>query len=170
MTPTEKRIRQALQEANPVNDDAFCETLRRAMLLYNEGDELPEAVATARAIHTLWDEVQTDPEARPCTRTIVRVPGTIFHALVTEALCAIEQGRDIAWEEVAEQAERLTMLLFRQREQEVGKEALARELREAYLKAAVSLAKNGDNSQALYLLGSIVALTRLADEERKGWI
>lgn len=170
MTPTEKRLRNALLAANPVLDDAFCEVLRRAQLLYNEGDEVPEDVATARAIHTLWDEVETDPEARPCSRMIVKEPGTIFHALLTEALCAIKQGRDIAWDEVAMQAERLTMLLFRQRQQEIGQEALAQELREAYLKAAVGLAKNGDNSQALYLLTGIVALTRLADEERKGWV
>lgn len=157
----ENRIHAALSACNPLNNEDFCDDVRKSYLEC-EHDDLPQAVSDARLIAGLWKEAMQENSF--VTRTAMSLTRTepIFNAILAEGLSAIEQDQQPDLTGAGSLAQQVMVDLLRKRVEEVGVPATMDELRREYLLALEQMAESGFSGGSVFMLAYIAGIGQLA--------
>ncbi len=157
----ENRIHASLSACNPLNNEDFCDSVRKSYLEC-EHDELPRAVIDARLIAGLWKEAMQEDSFVTRTAMPLKRAEPIFNAILAESLSAIEQDQHPDFTGAGSLAQRVMVDLLRKRVDEVGLSDTMDELRREYLLAVEQMAECGFSGRSVFMLAYIAGIGQLA--------
>lgn len=157
----ENRIRDALSAFNPLNNEDFCDEIRRSYLLYGD-DKQPRKVANNRMIAGIWREASEDDAFVTRTARKWHRSEPIFNAILAEAWATIEHDQEPDIPGASDFARRVMLNLLRKRVQDTGLQETMAELRREFLLAVEQMAKSGFTGDSIFMLAYIAGLGHLA--------
>jgi len=157
----ENRIRAALSAFNPLNNEGFCDEIRRSYLLYGD-DKLPRKVVNNRMIAGIWREASEDDAFVTRTARKWHRLEPKFNAILAEGWSSLEHDQHPDIPGASCIARDLMVDLLRKRVKDIGVPETMAELRREFLLAVEQLAESGFSGNSLHMLAYIAGLGHLA--------